>query len=413
MTPVATSRSQQRGSYVPPPPTSTTTTTTTTSHTPDRPPVHRGAPRPALAPAALPPPSAAGGPGRVAPQNRSFRSAQSFDGRSSADGGSVSDSLSQSHSVSSHRGVGPPHSGGGGATSTSSSSDLLFARAVARTAPAPSREKSRRRRKKKARRGGGKTKGEDSATTPLLSPVDREVESGLPRERVSFHSEKAPQPGGCECVCNCGRLGRCNCCSLRSLCTMAVVVLLVLGGLAAGWYFLMYRHHSHSVSHIPSRPWFTEAQVDSSVCLLPSANPFYFWRGLTDNATWWVPLAVNANQSFQTTLTRAAMNVSIDTPVNHSNITVHVDWADHYAIQLHGNPEYLRSFDDIIRAWNPNARYYSGTIDSCGWPLDPFGKPGFHKSVDCFWEDFRYGWNDTRIKIAFVKSCCTGKSTLQ
>lgn len=86
-----------------------------------------------------------------------------------------------------------------------------------------------------------------------------------------------------------------------------------------------------------------------------------------DGADWFAPIDVRHNESFRTS------------SPSGDNVTVTVDWADHYAIQLFGNPEYLKFYDDKIREWNPNASTYAGTIDSCGWPDDPQGQPAWNK----------------------------------
>ena len=110
------------------------------------------------------------------------------------------------------------------------------------------------------------------------------------------------------------------------------------------------------------------ALVAAAMCIA-AASSFNFWNGLDHGGDWFWPLNVNANSSFMTRLTAAARPEANDAEW----LRMVVDWAEHYAIQLHGNPEYLRSFDDAIRSWNPDANKYSGTIDSCGWPLDPKG----------------------------------------
>lgn len=69
-------------------------------------------------------------------------------------------------------------------------------------------------------------------------------------------------------------------------------------------------------------------------------------------------------------------------------VTVQVDWADHYATQLFGNPALMQEMDDAVRAWNPRAHTSSGTLNECGWPDDPNGSPQFHKRTACFYEDF-------------------------
>ena len=76
-------------------------------------------------------------------------------------------------------------------------------------------------------------------------------------------------------------------------------------------------------------------------------------------------------------------------------------------MQLFANPDFLQLYDDRIRDWNPLSSTYSGTIDSCGWPGeegDPGSSKQFPRKTDCFYEDFRYGWNSSRVKIALTKS---------
>ena len=259
-----------------------------------------------------------------------------------------------------------------------------------------SSKSGRKKRRKKKRR-------EASSRTPLLAEEGGAAggagEFEPVKRKPSSMNVSSDEGARCECECQCGRACRCNPCSRRSLCALLAILLVLLGGGGAAYYFLLRPHH-----HVPSSPWSPFGPATPALCVAPADRPFYFWNGLVNDEKWWTPLSVKHNQSFLTKLTPAA---GAQTNSKSDLVRLQVDWANHFAIQLHGNPEYLKSFDDAIREWNPNAHMYSGTIDSCGWPDEPDGKPGMTKGTKCFWEDFRYGWSDARIKIALVKTCCS------
>lgn len=197
----------------------------------------------------------------------------------------------------------------------------------------------------------------------------------------------------------------------------------------------------------------------------PAPQPpplFSFWNGLVANGTWYAFLDVNANQSFQTCVrpryvpefgTRGTglgggaadrgrgRRRSVPRRVARQRglcpscgVDVQVDWANHYANQLFGNPRLLRDMDDAVRRWNPDAHSSSGTLDECGWLDEPDGEPQFHRRKECFYEDFvlvrgrwprpptrrrrralaetmggrlwAQGFNSSRLQLAQVKGCC-------
>ena len=130
------------------------------------------------------------------------------------------------------------------------------------------------------------------------------------------------------------------------------------------------------------------------VCGDKDQTPFLFWNGLRAGASWFELLDVRSNETFSSV---CAEDYDYD---------VHVDWANHYGNQLFGNPKLMQDMDDAVRAWNPSAHLKTGTLDECGWPADPNGEPQFERRQTCMYEDFSEGFQNSRLKLAMVKSCC-------
>ena len=130
------------------------------------------------------------------------------------------------------------------------------------------------------------------------------------------------------------------------------------------------------------------------VCGSADQTPFLFWNGLRKDGSWFELLDVRNNETFTSV---CAKDYDYD---------VHVDWANHYGNQLFGNPKLMQDMDDAVRAWNPSAHLKTGTLDECGWPADPDGEPQFERRTACMYEDFSEGFQNSRLKLAMVKSCC-------
>ena len=130
------------------------------------------------------------------------------------------------------------------------------------------------------------------------------------------------------------------------------------------------------------------------VCGNTDQTPFLFWNGLREGASWFELLDVRSNETFSS---ECAEDYDYD---------VHVDWANHYGNQLFGNPKLMQDLDDVVREWNPSAHLKTGTLDECGWPDDPNGEPQFERRQTCMYEDFSAGFQNSRLKLAMVKSCC-------
>jgi hypothetical protein len=73
-------------------------------------------------------------------------------------------------------------------------------------------------------------------------------------------------------------------------------------------------------------------------------SEFMFWNGMTDSSTWYDWLDTKAGQSFKTRV-----------PATGKVLNVQADWGSHLSSQAYANPNFMKTFDDKIRKWNPKA----------------------------------------------------------
>lgn len=241
------------------------------------------------------------------------------------------------------------------------------------------REKSKKKdkKKRKKRRKPGSTASEIVGSSRELS------ETSMGNVQREASSPEMMLPAG-------NRRSECRC-------WVWTLVIVLLGGVGTGVYFIITGLNSHKTPVTP--PYHPPHGPTPDQCRLPE-NYFLFWNGLTESGDWYDQLDVNVGEgaSFAT----------------NNNVSVQVDFGNHYAIQLFANPEFQRGLDDKIREWNPHAANRSGAIDECGWPLaDPLMGNGVSRfREDCFYEDFSQGWVDSRITVSLTKGCCSQQPVL-
>lgn len=74
----------------------------------------------------------------------------------------------------------------------------------------------------------------------------------------------------------------------------------------------------------------------------------------SESHNWWDLIQVQNGSSFDTT----------------NGVHVEVNWADHKAIHLYADPEFLQYYDQVIQHANGAlSSTMTGTIDECGWPV--------------------------------------------
>ena len=81
----------------------------------------------------------------------------------------------------------------------------------------------------------------------------------------------------------------------------------------------------------------------TGACLKQDSS-FMFWNGMTDSSTWYDWLDTKAGQSFKTRV-----------PATGKVLNVQADWGSHLSSQAYANPNFMKTFDDKIRKWNPKA----------------------------------------------------------
>ena len=81
----------------------------------------------------------------------------------------------------------------------------------------------------------------------------------------------------------------------------------------------------------------------TGACLKEDSS-FMFWNGMTDSSAWYDWLDTKAGQSFTTRV-----------PATGKVLNVQADWGSHLSSQAYANPNFMKTFDDKIRKWNPKA----------------------------------------------------------
>lgn len=144
----------------------------------------------------------------------------------------------------------------------------------------------------------------------------------------------------------------------------------------------------------------------------PAAAPqdrFLFWKDYPGSKTWkseshnwWDLIQVQNGSSFDTT----------------NGVHVEVNWADHKAIHLYADPEFLQYYDQVIQHSNGAlSSTMTGTIDECGWPAQtPSEAPAslqWSRQTTPFVDDFRNGLDPANWVVATgSKGCCDPNITI-
>lgn len=105
------------------------------------------------------------------------------------------------------------------------------------------------------------------------------------------------------------------------------------------------------------------------------------------------------------------IKTNIDTTfTNEAGQSVAVNMGQHGAIHLFADPQFLQGYDDKIRAWNPDAKDWTGTTDRCGWPDQPAStapkSAQYQRQSTPMHEDFSNGLDPATVVVARVKGCC-------
>ncbi len=203
-----------------------------------------------------------------------------------------------------------------------------------------------------------------SAAVPLSPMTTSGVEGAVRRSSFALESRSSFSRSGAAAVVDGGGAAGASDSGLRCcqrtvlgvsawLCLLlAMAALMMVAGVSVGVYAgvkgfgEVLPSYSSSSSVTPSTSLSPSTTPDKSVSATPSNTPsrtpsvtptqspptvFSFWNGLGPASAWWSPLDVNVNTTF----------VTVD-PVSHSPMTVQVDWADHFAINLFADPRYLQ-----------------------------------------------------------------------
>eukprot|EP01029_Cantina_marsupialis_P007904 TRINITY_DN19026_c0_g1_i4.p1 TRINITY_DN19026_c0_g1~~TRINITY_DN19026_c0_g1_i4.p1 ORF type:complete len:570 (-),score=90.73 TRINITY_DN19026_c0_g1_i4:93-1802(-) len=160
-------------------------------------------------------------------------------------------------------------------------------------------------------------------------------------------------------------------------------------------YFVLFPQKTkHQTPTIIPQPPVKPVKPKHNKCYLPD-KPFMFWNGVNhDYPTWYNFLDVNSD-----------VDIVSESKIYNKNITVHVDWSQHYALELFADAHYLRSFDKGLTEVNPHAANETGCIDECGFPTKGPCKTT-KKQSECMYDDFSEGLGK-KLTVALTKGCCT------